>query len=210
MTASYQALKEPNNSTKQTYELWRQKVGEHRSYIDANKLANVRRDTMKKNRLTAAKIEEIKMKIRQPINTEKQNPEDARVRLENLIPEQVENTIEQVRQGSEINNINQPVQQEERFVENETFVVENKEVIEAIKIEILEEFFKTQYMNIEEREPLLKLETNKKNKPNIRIGNIALDQIMKDIRPKDIKKLNELTYSKSNYGKMWYEKEKQK
>ena len=46
MTASYQALKEPNNNTtKQTYELWRQKAGEHRSYIDANKLANVRRDT---------------------------------------------------------------------------------------------------------------------------------------------------------------------
>ena len=87
------------------------------------------------------------------------------MRLENLTPEQVENTIEQVRQGTEINNINQPVQQEERFVENETFVVENKEVIEAIKIEILEEFFKTQYMNIEEREPLLKLQTNKKINP---------------------------------------------
>ena len=50
MTAFYQALKEPkDNTTKQTYELWRQKVGEHRSYIDANKLANVRRDIMKKS-----------------------------------------------------------------------------------------------------------------------------------------------------------------
>ena len=64
---------------------------------------------MKKNRLTAAKIEEIKTKIRQPINTEQQNPEDARVRLENLSPEEVE----QVKQGNEINNINQAVQQEE-------------------------------------------------------------------------------------------------
>ena len=80
--------------TKQTYELWRQKVGEHRSYIDANKLANVRRDKMKNNRLTAAEIEEIKIKIRQPINTEQQNPKDTRMRLENLTPEQVENTIE--------------------------------------------------------------------------------------------------------------------
>ena len=167
MTAFYQALKEPkDNTTKQTYELWRQKVGEHVSYIDANKLVNVRRDIMKKNRLTAAEIEEIKMKIRQPINTEQQNPEDAKVRLENLTPEQLENTIEQVRQGNEINNINQPVQQEERFEENETFAVENQEAIEEIKIEILEEFFKTQNMNIEKRQPLLKLETNKKNKLN--------------------------------------------
>ena len=50
-------------------------------------------------------------------------------------------------------------------------------------------------MNIEEREPLMKLHTNKKNKLNIRIGNIALDQIIKDIKPKDIITLNELTYS---------------
>ena len=50
-------------------------------------------------------------------------------------------------------------------------------------------------MNIEEREPLLKIETNKKSKLNIRIGNIALDQIIKDIKPKDIITLNELTYS---------------
>ena len=37
------------------------------------------------------------------------------------------------------------------------------------------EFSKTQKVNIEEREPLLKLETNKQNKLNIRIGNIELD-----------------------------------
>lgn len=35
---------------------------------------------MKKNRLTAAETEEITMKIREPINTEQQNAEDARVR----------------------------------------------------------------------------------------------------------------------------------
>ena len=64
---------------------------------------------MKNSRLTAAEIEEIKMKIRQPVSTEQQNQEDARVRLENVTPEQVENTIDQVRQGNEINNINQPV-----------------------------------------------------------------------------------------------------
>ena len=50
-------------------------------------------------------------------------------------------------------------------------------------------------MNIEEREPLLMLETNKKNKHNTRIGNIALDQIIKDIKPKDITTLNESSYS---------------
>ena len=61
MTAIYQAPKEAKDkTTKQTYELWKQKTGEHRSYFDANKLVDVRRDIMIKNRLTAAEIEEIK------------------------------------------------------------------------------------------------------------------------------------------------------
>ena len=89
------------------------------------------------------------------------------------------------------------MQQEERFEENETFVAENKEAIEEIKIEILQEFFKAQNMNIEEQKPLPNLETNKKNKLNIRIGNIALEPIIKDIKSKDITTLNELTYSTS-------------
>ena len=50
-------------------------------------------------------------------------------------------------------------------------------------------------MNIEERELLLKLQTSKKNKLSIRIGNVALDQIIKDIKPKDITTMNELAYS---------------
>ena len=66
------------------------------------------------------------MKTRQPINTKQKKPEDSRVRLENLTPEQVEKTIEQVRQRNKINNINQSVQQKERFEENETFVAEKK------------------------------------------------------------------------------------
>ena len=139
---------------------------------------------MKNIILTAAEIKEIKVKIRQPINTEQQNLKDARVSLENLTPEQVENTIEQEREGNEINNMNQPVQQEERFEEKEIFVVGNKETIEEIKIEILEQFFKTHNMNIEERESFLELEIKKKNKFNIRIGNIPPDQIMKHIKPK--------------------------
>ena len=50
-------------------------------------------------------------------------------------------------------------------------------------------------MNRKQQEPLLKLQTNKKNKFNIRIDNIELEQIINDIKPKDIATLNELTYS---------------
>ena len=120
------------------------------------------------------------------------------MRLENLTPKQEKNTTEQVRQVNETDNINQPVQQKERFEDNETFVVENKKALEKIKIEVLEEFFKIQNMIIEDQEPLLKLETRKIKKINIKIDNIAINQIIKDIKSKDITTLNELTYSTAN------------
>ena len=91
------------------------------------------------------------------------------MRLENLTPKQEKNTTEQVRQVNETDNINQPVQQKERFEDNETFVVENKKALEKIKIEVLEEFFKIQNMIIEDQEPLLKLETRKIKKSTSRL-----------------------------------------
>ena len=74
-----------------------------------------------------------------------------------------------------MNNINQPVKQKERLEEIKPL---------QQKTEIVKEFFKTQNMNLEERQPPMKLETNNKNKLNIRIGNIAPDKIIKDIKPK--------------------------
>ena len=91
------------------------------------------------------------------------------MRLENLTPKQEKNTTEQVRQVNETDNINQPVQQKERFEDNETFVVENKKALEKIKTEVLEEFFKIQNMIIEDQEPLLKLETRKIKKSTSRL-----------------------------------------
>ena len=43
------------------------------------------------------------------------------------------------------------MKQEERFEDNETFVVENKNTFQEIKIEIPEQFFKIQNIKIEER-----------------------------------------------------------
>ena len=104
MTAFYQALNEPkNNNTKRTYEIWRKEVGKHRPYIDANKLANVRQDIINKKRLTEAEIEDIKKTVRKQIKTEKPKPGDVAVKMENLTPEQIENTIKQIRQGKKVN-----------------------------------------------------------------------------------------------------------
>ena len=71
----------------------------------------------------------------------------------------------------------------------------SSDVLEEAKNVILQELFKTQNMNMEESEKLLKLETNRKNKSNIRIGNIALYQIMNNIKSKENTILNELAYA---------------
>lgn len=53
--------------------------------MNANKLANVRRNILKKIRLTSPEIEKIKRAARKPTNSEKQSLEDVRVKMENLI-----------------------------------------------------------------------------------------------------------------------------
>ena len=78
-------------------------MGEHRSYIDANKLANIRRDIMNKKILTEAEIEDIKKTVRKQTKTEKPKPKDVAVKLENLTPEQIENTVKQIRLRKEVN-----------------------------------------------------------------------------------------------------------
>ena len=108
MSAFYQALNEPKNkNTKLTYEIWRKEVGEDRPYIDVNKLANVRRDIIDKERLTEAEIEDIKKTVRTETKTEKPKPEYVTVKMVNLTPKQIKNTIKQIRQEKEVNQQNQ-------------------------------------------------------------------------------------------------------
>lgn len=61
ITVFYQALKKPqNNHTKLRYETWRAQVGQNKLHMDGKKLANARRDRLKKNRLTSAEVEAIR------------------------------------------------------------------------------------------------------------------------------------------------------
>ena len=99
MTAFYLALNEPkNNNTKCTYEIWRKEVGKHRPYIESNKLEYVRGDIINKRRLTEAEIEDIKKTVPKQTKTEKPKPHDIAVKMKNLRPEHMENTVKQIRQ----------------------------------------------------------------------------------------------------------------
>lgn len=62
MTTFYDTLHKPHKSiTRQTYDIWREKVGQTiKKYIEKNKLADIRRYIMRNNRLTDAEVIEIK------------------------------------------------------------------------------------------------------------------------------------------------------
>ena len=62
----YYALEYPSEigTTERTYKLWRERNKRERLYIDAHKLTNVRRDVMKKKRLTDTELQEIKKEIK--------------------------------------------------------------------------------------------------------------------------------------------------
>ena len=113
MTVFEPKNKPKNNNTKRSYEVWRKEVGEHRPYIDANKLVNVRRDIMNKERLAEAETEDIKKTVRKQTKTEKPKPEDVAVKMENLTPGKIENPVKQIRQGKEVNQQNQNPEMEQ-------------------------------------------------------------------------------------------------
>ena len=66
MIAYYQALEQPSNknTTNRAYEIWRKDNVDNRGNIDANKLANVRRDIIKNKRLTDMELERIRIDVR--------------------------------------------------------------------------------------------------------------------------------------------------
>ena len=61
MEAYYYAKYYPSDesNTKQTYKIWREKKLINRQYIDANKLANVRRQIVRDKRLTDIELSQI-------------------------------------------------------------------------------------------------------------------------------------------------------
>lgn len=74
----FHSMRNPSTTTliKSTYELWKdrnQQIAADRSYIDANKLANIRRDIIKNKRLTDHDIEKIHQNVNNPI-AENNNP----------------------------------------------------------------------------------------------------------------------------------------
>ena len=120
---------------------------------------------MNKKRLTEAEIEDIKNTVKKQTKTEKPKSEDVAVKIENLTPEQKENTIKQIRQGKEVNQQNQNPEMEQPQ-ENKRDMPEEREELDAeikeMKEEILRQIIQLKNIDIEDRQKLRKIGSDKK------------------------------------------------
>ena len=202
LRAFYIAQSNPmRNTTEQTYVEWRKLVGHNiRVYIDANKLANVRRDIIKNKRLNDAQIDIIRNEIRniERNNAENENVEnvvrvDPLVRLENLTTIEIQNRIAEVRRGHEIIPEREAAVREENVL-RDVFIENNREKLLDAREDILRELAITAETDMEERNPLPKLTLSSKTNSAIKLYNVALSEIVRDT-DQDLTSLNNIVYA---------------
>ena len=90
---------------------------------------------MNKKRLTEAEIEDIKKTVRKQTKTEQPKPEDAAVKIKNLTPEQIANTIKQMRQRKEVSQQNQNPEMEQSQQNTRNMSEERQERLRNIRNE---------------------------------------------------------------------------
>jgi hypothetical protein len=226
LNAFYSALdchhSRAKNTTDETYTIWREKVGlEKRPYMDANKLANVRRDILKNNRLTAAEIYEIKQIVSEKNTTSSDQIEEAEVRVtvEYMPPNEIQRCTETIRNsgvesllvGTEDSFPPSEEHQQESTaghtntvlsklgtldpndIDNE-FIERNNEEIYIAKDAIIRELSKIKYSDMQDRDNLPKIQSSHKNKKLIRVHDAALKLLLNEI-DNDITNINQAIYA---------------
>ena len=148
-------------------------------YIDANKLANVRQDVMKKKRLTDAELQEIKNEVKTVIKKIKENvvvteqPESESEDKEIFVGFDsegelvmlkeckvvVEDLLCDTQERNDIHNEDQNI-----INKDDEFIAKNFDEISKLKEDILTELSNLRHTEIKEREPLKKYKTIKRIK----------------------------------------------
>ena len=98
MEAYYYAKYHPSDesNTKQTYTIWRKNNLNKRQYIDANKLANAKRQILRDKRLTDTEISQLEEAAKNMIPERNVKPV---LIMETLDNEEIEQMINKIRKG---------------------------------------------------------------------------------------------------------------
>ena len=181
MESYYLAKLNPRETatTKATYNIWRIKHPTDRSYLDANKLATVRRDIEKNQRLSNDELKEIEEKVRQDLQIPE--IEEPATISENTEPEPgTPAVLENVDENN--NSI------EETYLEGDEVISEMKDNI-VRKWEVLKE------EDMAERPILPKIKYDKKSKRLIQRANKAIELIKLSNAGFSLTELNQLIYA---------------
>ena len=196
MRVFYTAQKNPiTNLTEQTFIEWRKPVGNDvPENIDSNKLANVRRDIIRNKRLTDAKIDQIRTKIRNAENVTSDEEEQHFIENMNLEPivlipqlnmNEVQNRIAEVRSAS-IND-GDPESQD-------NFTEQYSQEIEEARLDILCKFSKTEHQDFSERDLLPKITNSAQLNLKVKLCDVALKKILTN-KECDLSNLNAIIYA---------------
>ena len=200
--------------TQQTYFEWRKIVGnDFRPNLDANKLANVRRDILKNNRLNEAEIELLRRDVLKNL------PEESSSELDLDLPEVMHDLTEldfepslNVRKLNEVEvaamiemarhpdeNIDFEVEGDARESDDvdefeELFVERFGEKIDEAREEIIRVYSQISETSFEDRENLPKLLFNHKTNTRVQIFDYALKRIIEQAEF-DFSSFNDLLYA---------------
>eukprot|EP00795_Rhopilema_esculentum_P000154 gene154-9771_t len=181
MYASYHSQTKPSGSghTEKTYNVWQSRNPESRQYLDPNKLANVRRDILKKKRLLETELNEIKDQVTNDINERSENelqenqPQEEETEPD-ILPD--ETRIDEAEESENIENDTSNEREPVNF-DDRDFNVKNAEEIERMRQDIITEFEKTKIIELHEREPVQKIANSKNNELQTKIGNAAAKKL---------------------------------
>ena len=181
MRAHYIAKKSPAEGiVKDTYSKWREIVGNDvKPNMNANKLANVRRDITNNERLTRTELDEIVASLESSEETY---------------------SLSAIEEGnnqatSEAADSNEPLQPDNNSPESPTPDTENNIIIREVQDEIIRQEAILKNIEMSERKRLPKFQMNKKNAKTLSIYNLALENILSGIDDITITELNRWIYS---------------
>lgn len=211
MKAYYLAILNPSTSnTKDTYKIWRNWFPHQRSYIDENKLANIRRFIIRTNKLSTLELNNAKEEMELFLSKEKVQREvsnaDSRNEIHNerpkfTLPSPDEHKptmlefMEEIplhKDPTDMSSINDANGSSDRCALNKSNPNEDEHLIYELKEEILHEWKNNCQMDV--RVKLPKIHLTKFNRYLIWCSNKALSEIKSEIKL-NFSQVNELFYA---------------
>ena len=188
LEAFYAASVKPKSgsTTKDAYEIWREKHPADRLAMDANKLANVRRDIIQNKRLTDMELDSIRSRVRknafttnEPLNADVIHRSQSEG--EEAEPERIEPTIGDAAKAEDATDTTDN-HENMMIAEMEEMIRQNLEIIKDTAID--------------NRIPIPKVRNDHRTKEAIRHANKAIDKMLKELRRDlNITEVNNIIYA---------------